>query len=127
VATTVFSAQFWGWLSLITAIVYLARGNPFLDELLRMHEDKGFVFLSGWVLLAMGLITIILHNVWVADWRVIITITGWASVFKGITRMGFPERTCKLTNAIFSNKIVRFRIAMIVVGILGVLLICMSW
>ncbi|MFX0203457.1 MAG: hypothetical protein ACFFCW_45740, partial [Candidatus Hodarchaeota archaeon] len=89
--------------------------------------DKGFVFLSGWVLLALGLITIILHNVWVADWRVIITITGWASIFKGITRMGFPERTYKLTNAILREKIFRFRVAMIVVGLLGVWLICMSW
>ena len=125
--TTIFLAQFWGWLSLITAIVYLLGGKSFLDELLKMHEKKDFVFFSGWVLLALGLITIILHNAWVADWRVIITITGWASVFKGVTRMGFPEATNKLTNAIFRDKIVRFRIAMVVVGLLGIWLICMSW
>jgi len=41
--------------------------------------------------------------------------------------MGFPEATYKLTYAILGNKIVRFRIAMVVVGLLGVLLICMSW
>ena len=125
--TTVFLAQFWGWLSVITAIVYLARGSSFLDELLRMHEDKGFVFLSGWVLLALGVITIVLHNVWVVDWPVIITITGWASIIKGVTRMGLPEATYKLTYAILGKRIVRFRIAMVVVGLLGVLLICMSW
>ncbi|MHC4680191.1 MAG: hypothetical protein ACYTEK_16005 [Planctomycetota bacterium] len=125
--STIFLAQFWGWLSVITAIVYLLRGSPFLDELLRMHEDRGFVFLSGWVLLALGLITIISHNVWAADWRVIITITGWASTFKGITRMGFPEATQKVTNSVLKNKIVRFRIAMVVVGLLGALLIFMSW
>ena len=125
--TTIFLAQFWGWLSLITAIVYLVRGKPFLDELLKMHEDKGFVFLSGWVLLALGLVTIILHNVWIADWRVIITITGWASIFKGVTRFGFPEATNRVTNAIFRNKIARFRIAMVIVGLLGIWLICMSW
>jgi hypothetical protein len=125
--TTIFLAQFWGWLSLITAIVYLVKGKSFLDELLKMHEEKGFVFLSGWVLLVLGLITIILHNVWIADWRIIITLTGWASVFKGITRMGFPEETSKLTYAILKDKIVRFRITMFVVGLLGVVLICMSW
>jgi hypothetical protein len=125
--TTIFLAQFWGWLSVITAIVYLVRGKSFLDELLRMHEDKSFLFLSGWVLLALGLITIMLHNVLVADWTVIITITGWASIFKGITRMGFPEATQEVTNTIFKNKIVRFRIAMAVVGLLGLWLICMSW
>ncbi|UCC99006.1 MAG: hypothetical protein JSW66_03795 [Phycisphaerales bacterium] len=125
--STIFLAQFWGWLSVITAMVYLLRGSPFLDELLTMHEDKGFVFLSGWVLLALGLITIILHHVWVADWRVIITITGWASTFKGVTRMGFPEATQKLTDAILRNRIWRFRIAMAVVGFLGLWLTWMTW
>jgi len=121
--TTIFLAQFWGWFCVITAIVYLVRGSSFLDELLRIHEDKGFVFLSGWVLLPLGLITIILHNVWVADWRVIITISGWASIFMGVTRIGFPEVTQKLITVIFRNKIVRFRIAVIIVGLLGVWLI----
>ena len=125
--TTIFLAQFLGWLSLITAIVYLARGSPFLDELLRMHEDKGIVFLSGWVLLALGLITVILHNVWVADWPVIITVTGRATIIKGVTGMAFPKATYELSSSILRNKTVRFRIAMVVVGLLGVLLICMSW
>lgn len=124
--TTIFLAQFWGWFSVITAIVYLIGGNSFLDELLKMHKDRGFVFLSGWALLPLGLITIILHNVWVADWRIIITITGWASTFMGITRIGFPEITQKITTAIFRNKIARFRIAMIIVGLLGVYLVCIS-
>ena len=111
---------------MITAIVFLARGNSFLDKLLGIHEDKGFVFLSGWVLLSLGLTTIILHNVWVADWRVIITMTGWASFLKGITRIGFPEATQKLTTAILKNKITRFRMAMVIVGLLGAWLIYMS-
>lgn len=124
--TTIFLAQFWGWFSVITAIVYLVGGNLFLNKLLRMHKDKGFVFLSGWVLLPLGLITIILHNVWVADWRVIITINGWASILMGVTRISFPKATQKITTAIFRNKIAYFRIVMVIVGLFGVWLICMS-
>jgi hypothetical protein len=30
--TTIFLAQFWGWLSVITAIVYLSGGRSFLDD-----------------------------------------------------------------------------------------------
>jgi hypothetical protein len=41
--------------------------------------------------------------------------------------MAFPKATYELTNSILRNRIVRFRIAMVVVGLLGVLLICMSW
>lgn len=124
--TTIFLAQFWGWLMVIAAVVYLVRGNSFLDELLKMHEDKGFIFLTGWILLFMGLVTIILHNVWSADLRIIITIAGWAAIFKGVTRIGFPKITQKLITAFFRNKIILFRMSMIVVGLLGAWLIYMS-
>lgn len=39
----------------------------------------------------MGLVTVILHNFWVGDWRLIITILGWSSLIKGIMKIGFPE------------------------------------
>jgi len=124
--TTIFLAQFWGWFSVIAAIIYLVGGNLFLNELLKMYEDKNFVFLSGWLLMSLGLITIILHNIWVVDWRVIITLNGWASIFMGITRIGFPEATQKITAAIFRNKIIRFRVVMVIMGLLGVYLMYMS-
>lgn len=111
---------------MITAVVYLLGGNSFLDELLKIHKDKNFVFLSGWVLLFLGLATIISHNLWVADWRIVITIAGWVCTFKGITRIAFPEATQKITAAILKDKIARFRIVMVIVGLLGVYLICMS-
>jgi len=97
--TTIFLAQFWGWFFVITAIAYLVRGNSFLGKLLRMHKDKSFVFLSGWVLLPLGLATIILHNVWVIDWRIVITMAGWSAVFMGVTRIGFPKITEKLKDS----------------------------
>ena len=40
----------------------------------------------------MGLVTAILHNIWVADWRIAITILGWSTVIKGIMKIGFPEQ-----------------------------------
>lgn len=124
--TTLFLAQFWGWFFLIIAVVYLAGGKSFLDKLLKMHKDNGFVFISGLVLLSLGLITVILHNMWVPDWTLIITLGGWASIIKGATRMAFPETTNKLTADIFKNKIMLFRISVVIVGFLGVLLIYMS-
>ena len=50
------------------------------------------VYLNGLVLLAAGLIIINLHNTWVADWPVIITITGWLLTIAGSMRMFFPTQ-----------------------------------
>ena len=122
----IFLAKFWGWFMLIIAVIYLVGRESFFAQLLKLHEDKGFIFLTGCILLILGLITIILHNVWQADWRIIITFIGWASLLKGISRIGFPEYTQKLIKVFFKKKIILFRVAMVLVGLLGIWLIYIS-
>lgn len=56
-----------------------------------MTEDKTFVISTGYISLLMGLVTVILHNIWVLDWRLAITTLGWGTLVKGIMKIGFPE------------------------------------
>jgi hypothetical protein len=56
-----------------------------------MTEDRAFVISTGYITLLMGLVTVILHNVWVLEGRVAITIVGWSTLIKGILKIGFPE------------------------------------
>ena len=51
------------------------------------------VFLAGLLLLVAGLSIVRVHNLWVADWRVIVTLAGWFSVFGGLVRMLVPEQS----------------------------------
>jgi len=60
-----------------------------------MTDDPAFVISTGYFTLILGLVTVILHNVWVADWRVIITFLGWSTLIKGIMKIGFPEEIHK--------------------------------
>lgn len=60
-----------------------------------MTENKAFVISTGYITLLMGLVTVILHNVWVLDWRSVITLLGWATLLKGIAKVGFPEHIHK--------------------------------
>ena len=43
----------------------------------QMPGSLPVVFLAGILLLVAGLSMVRVHNVWVADWRVIITLAGW--------------------------------------------------
>jgi len=56
-----------------------------------MTDDKAFVISTGYITLLMGLVTVLLHNVWVYSWEVAITILGWSTLIKGISKVGFPE------------------------------------
>lgn len=122
---SIFLAKFWGWLLVIVCLIFLLRKKVLLEEMFRLVEDKGFALLSGYLALIVGLVTVILHNLWVADWRVVITIFGWVSLTKGIVRIGFPETPQKLVPA-FKNKPVLTQILLVITVLLGAWLIWMS-
>ena len=86
---TIFFARLWGSFFVIFGLLFLI--TRYLGKVIEMTEDKAFVISTGYITLLMGLVTVILHNIWVADWRVAITILGWSTLIKGIMKIGFPE------------------------------------
>lgn len=60
------------------------------------------LFLSGFIALVLGLITLQLHNVWTFDWRGLITLLGWVLVINGAWRLLFPEKALALVEK-FAN------------------------
>jgi len=86
---SVFFARLWGSFFLIFGLLFLVTG--YLGKVIEMTEDRAFVISTGYLTLLMGLVTVILHNVWAIDWPVVITILGWSTLIKGILKIGFPE------------------------------------
>lgn len=122
---TLFFAQFWGWLLVIVGTIFLFRKNALLEELFSLVKDSGFTLISGYLALTLGLATVLLHNVWVADWRVVITIFGWMSVLKGVVRMGFPDIAQKSVS-VFKDRPLVIRVLLVICILLGAWLIWMS-
>ena len=90
---TIFFARLWGSFFIIFGFLFIITKQ--LGKTIEMTDDKAFVISTGYITLLMGLITVILHNVWVASWEVVITILGWSTVIKGIMKIGFPEKIRK--------------------------------
>jgi hypothetical protein len=90
---TIFLARFWGSLFMILGFSSLAGG--FLGRVIKMTEDKTITISTGYITFLLGLVTVILHNLWVLDWRVAITILGWTTLFKGIMKVAFPGHVNK--------------------------------
>ena len=86
-----FLASFWGYFLAILALIFLLGDKKLLEELLKSVNDKIFKLLIGFIALTFGLLTVISHNIWVADWRAVITIFGWLSLAKGVMLLAFPE------------------------------------
>ena len=63
------------------------------------------MYLSGFLALIIGNLLVVSHNVWTADWRVIITIFGWLSLLKGVVRLFFPSIAIKNVDTLLRNKL----------------------
>lgn len=90
---SVFLARFWGSLFLILGLSSV--GAKFLDKVIQYTENKTITVSTGYITFLLGLATVVAHNLWVADWRVTVTILGWTTLIKGIEKIAFPDRINK--------------------------------
>jgi uncharacterized membrane protein len=60
------------------------------DEVLR---SRALIYISGLLAMTAGLAVVLTHNVWAADWRVLITLLGWLAAIGGAFRIIVPQGT----------------------------------
>jgi hypothetical protein len=90
---SIYLARFWGSLFMILGL--MSVGAKLLGRIIKYTEDKTITISTGYITFLLGLITVVLHNIWVADLRVAITLLGWTTLLKGIEKIGFPDRVNK--------------------------------
>ena len=86
------------WIARLLGPVVVAVSVPMIFSPLRLEgltrsflESPALIFISGVLVLVGGLAILNLNNLWVADWRVIITLFGWAMALGGISRIVLPQ------------------------------------
>ena len=62
--------------------------KPLLNDIL---NNQALLYVTGFLALIIGILIITSHNVWIADWRVVITIIGWMSFLKGTWLVVLPQ------------------------------------
>src|SRR5512141_981169 len=87
---SIFLARFWGSLFMILGLSSVSA--QFLGRVIQYTEDKNITVSTGYITFLLGLATVVAHNLWVADWRVAVTILGWVTLFKGMEKIVFPGR-----------------------------------
>ena len=58
----------------------------------------------GLIDFAVGLAIVLNHNVWVADWRVIITILGWLLMIRGAVRLLITDQAKAFGSKLLKNR-----------------------
>jgi hypothetical protein len=66
-------------------------------------SNISLIYLAGMLTLVAGLAIVNAHNLWVANWRIIITILGWLSVIGGVIRLLVPGKVQALGAGMISH------------------------
>ena len=76
--TSIFLAALIGPVMLVAATGMLLNPASHRAMSLAFLDSPPLIYLSGVLAMIAGLAIVLYHNVWAADWRVIITLFGWA-------------------------------------------------
>lgn len=97
----------------IIAVSYIAMsigvlfgGISYKKMYLDIMKSPGLLTFSGIFGIIIGFLLIEYHNIWVKDWRVLITIIGWLALIEGVAYLSFPN-TLKIFKPLFTGKFVK--------------------
>src|SRR5262245_53808209 len=93
--TSVFLARLIGPLLLAVGIGLIANTATYRKMAGELLASISVIYLSGLLLMTAGLAIVLNHNVWAADWRVLITVLGWLALIGGAVRIVVPQGTQK--------------------------------
>ena len=90
-ANSIFIAKIIGPCCIIMGIGLLLNRNFYVKFMEDFAKNDALILISGMMSLIIGLLIIASHNMWVSNWKVIITLFGWAGLLKGIWLCVFPK------------------------------------
>jgi uncharacterized membrane protein len=91
-----FLAKLMGPLFLAVGIGLIANAATYRKLAAEFLDSTALVYLSGVLTMAAGVALVLTHNVWAADWRVLITVLGWLLAIGGAVRIVIPQGTQKI-------------------------------
>lgn len=89
--TSIFIAKIFGILYIIIGVGLIANIDYYRKMMSDFSKNSLMLFYGAMMALAIGVVIVLVHNRWVANWTVIITIIGWAGILKGIWLFVFPN------------------------------------
>jgi len=119
--SSIFFARLLGPYFVIVAIGFLFNLKTYQRLLEDFCKNVALIYIGGVLALWFGLVVVLFHNVWVANWTVIITIFGWLGIIKGAWLIILPNTVARFTEA-YQKKTVALTVHLAVVLALGIFL-----
>ena len=118
---SIFLAKVLGIYLLVIGLSMLINGKTIKPLLINVINDPSLLFVTGFIALILGILLVVSHNIWVADWRIVITLVAWMALLKGIIRTACPQFALNASKKWIENSF-NYNISMILVLLIGLFL-----
>ena len=93
---SIFLAQVIGLYLFLVSLAMLVHQHRFKKTMSDLLGNVMLITLTGALMLVLGLLIVVDHNIWIPDWPVIITIIGWILLLQGLMRLFVPDAFIKM-------------------------------
>jgi hypothetical protein len=119
--TSVFLARLIGPVMLAVGIGLIVNATAYHKLAGEFLHSTALIYLSGLLTMLAGLALLLTHNVWAADWRMLITLLGWLLAIGGAARIIVPQGTQQVGRRLIAQPVFLTVAAVIWLGIGAVL------
>ncbi len=95
-------AKFSGPYITVIGIDLLFNPKVFQEILDDFFKNAALVYVTRLITFVMGLAIVLFHNLWVLDWRIIVTLLGWNILIKGAWLIISSDTSAKMA-ALFAK------------------------
>lgn len=104
---SLFLAQLLGVYFVVIGLAVLINTHTLIRVISEFSESPALIFFSGVAALIFGLLIVLTHNRWDADWRLVVTLIGWLSLIKGVVRLCLPEMSMRMLARVSNPNTIR--------------------
>jgi hypothetical protein len=101
---SVFLARLMGPMGIAIGLGMLFNRNAYRRVAEEFLDSQALIYFSGLIAGTGGLAVILTHNVWSADWHVVITLLGWIAFLTALARIVVPTIAEPIGRAIFESR-----------------------
>lgn len=101
---SIFIARLLGPVFLLLGIAMLVKPVRFRAIIEDFLDSPAMIYLAAFFGLIGGIALVLTHNLWVADWRVILTLIGWITIVRALVTIFAPEFLVNAASRLSTNR-----------------------
>ncbi len=106
---------------MIMSIIMITRMQHYRDMISRMDHTNPAILVASRLALMIGCFLVVIHNLWVWEPRILLTLIGWFILIKSILWLGFPKYMLECAKKVYLSP--WFYVYIIAIFIMGFFLL----